>query len=132
MADMLSANDHVLEEVTPQVAGTVDEHSRVDPRVTIEKGAVITRSTIRGPTIIGENARISHAYVGPFTSIYYGVVIENSEIEHSIVLENSQIVNVGARIQDSLIGRNATVTQSDRKPRSINLNLGDYSQIDLV
>jgi glucose-1-phosphate thymidylyltransferase len=132
MADMLSANDHVLEEVTPYVAGTVDEHSKVDARVTIEKGAVITHSTLRGPTIIGENARISNAYVGPFTSIYYGVVIENSEIEHSIVLENSQLVNVGARIQDSLIGRNATITQSDRKPRAINLNLGDYSQIDLA
>jgi len=132
MVDVLSANDHVLEEVKPYIAGTVDEHSRVDPRVTIEKGAVIVNSIIRGPTIIGENARITNAYVGPFTSISYDVVIENSEIEHAIVLENSRIVNVSTRIQDSLVGRNATITQSDRKPRSINLNLGDYSQIDLV
>ncbi|MGH2521844.1 MAG: glucose-1-phosphate thymidylyltransferase [Anaerolineales bacterium] len=132
MADMLSANAHVLEEVTPRIEGTVDEHSRLDSRVTIEKGAVVSHSIIRGPTIIGENSRITNAYIGPFTSIYYNVVIENSEIEHAIVLENSQIINVGTRIQDSLIGRSVFVTQTDHKPRSINLNLGDYSQIDLV
>lgn len=132
MVDMLAANAHVLEELTPRIEGTVDADSKVDARVTLEKGAVVTHSIIRGPTIIGENARITRAYVGPFTSISHGVVIENSEIEHAIVLENSKIVNVGARIQDSLIGRNAYVTQSDRRPRSVNLNLGDYSQIDLV
>jgi glucose-1-phosphate thymidylyltransferase len=132
MADMLTANDHVLEELTPAILGQVDELSRVDPRVTVEKGAQIINSVVRGPAIIGENARIVNAYIGPFTSIAAEVLVENSEIEHTIVLENCRIVNVGPRIQDSLIGRNAFVTQTDRKPRSINLNLGDYSQIDLV
>jgi glucose-1-phosphate thymidylyltransferase len=132
MADMLTANDHVLEELTPRVDGRVDAASRVDPRVTVEPGAQIVNSVVRGPTIIGENTRIVNSYVGPFTSIYHGVVVEDSEIEHTIVLENSRIVDVGARIQDSLIGRNAVVTHTDRRPRSINLQLGDYSQIDLT
>jgi glucose-1-phosphate thymidylyltransferase len=87
---------------------------------------------VRGPAIIGEDTRIVNSYIGPFTSLYHGVTVENSEIEHSIVMEHCRIINVGARIQDSLIGRNAFVTQTDRKPKSINLNLGDYSQIDLV
>lgn len=130
--DMLTANDYVLEEVEPTMEGTIDAHSKVDVRVTVQKGAQIINSIVRGPTIIGENARIENAYVGPFTSIYHHVVIENSEIEHSLVLENSRIEHVHTRIQDSLIGRNAYVSQSDRKPRSINLNLGDYSNIDLV
>lgn len=132
MADMLSANDHVLEELVPRVEGAIDEASKIDPRVTVEKGAQIINSTVRGPTIIGEGTRIVNSYIGPFTSIYHSVTIENSEIEHTIVLEHCRIVNVGTRIQDSLIGRNAFITQSDRKPKSINLNLGDYSQIDLV
>jgi len=132
-SDMLTANDHVLEELTPKIEGTVDAASKIDPRVTVEKGAVVTNSVIRGPAIIGENARITNAYIGPFTSLYYNVVVENSEIEHSIVLENSSIINVTTRIQDSLIGRNAQVTHTPTKrPHSINLNLGDYSQIDLV
>jgi glucose-1-phosphate thymidylyltransferase len=132
MADMLSANDHVLEELVPRLEGTIDEASKIDPRVTVEKGAQIINSTVRGPTIIGEGTRIVNSYIGPFTSIYHSVTVENSEIEHAIVLEHCRIINVGTRIQDSLIGRNAFITQSDRKPKSINLNLGDYSQIDLV
>ena len=130
--DMLAANDHVLEEITPSVAGRVDEASTLGRRVTVQAGAEIVNSAVRGPSIIGENTRIVNSYVGPYTSIYHDCLIENSEIEHAIVLEHSRVVNVSSRIHDSLIGRNASVTESDRKPRSINLNLGDYSQLDLI
>ncbi len=132
MTDMLTANAYVLEELVPANDGVVDATSTLGRRVTVQKGAQIINSEIRGPSIIGENARIVNSYIGPYTSIYYDVVVENSEIEHSIVLEHSSIENVATRIQDSLIGRNAHVTQTLRRPRSINLNLGDYSQIDLV
>jgi glucose-1-phosphate thymidylyltransferase len=132
MADMLTANAYVLDDMTPTVAGQVDEHSTIGRRVTLQTGAQIINSQVRGPSIIGENTRIVNSYIGPYTSIYHDVVIENSEIEHSIVLEHSHIENVGTRIQDSLIGRNAHVAQTVRRPRSICLNLGDYSQIDLV
>jgi glucose-1-phosphate thymidylyltransferase len=132
MGDMLTANAYVLDEMLPCNEGSIDEASTVGRRVTLQPGAQIINSQVRGPSIIGANARIVNSYVGPYTSIYHDVVIENSEIEHSIVLEHSHIENVNARIQDSVIGRNTHVTQSVRKPRSINLNLGDYSQIDLV
>lgn len=132
MNDMLSANDHVLEEVKPHIDGTVDAASRVDPRVTIEKGAVIEHSVIRGPAIIGEGTVIRDSYVGPFTSIYHHCLIEKSEIEHGIVLEHSQIIDVPYRIADSIIGRNAVVTRSEVKPRAIKMNLGDYSQVGVL
>jgi glucose-1-phosphate thymidylyltransferase len=132
MGDMLEANAHVLDEMTPVVEGQVDAASTVGRRVTLQTGAQIVNSQVRGPSIIGENTRIVNSYVGPYTSIYHNVVIENSEIEHAIVLEGSRLINVGTRIQDSLIGRHVHITQSDRKPKSINLNLGDYSQVDLV
>jgi glucose-1-phosphate thymidylyltransferase len=131
MTDMLAANAHVLEEVTPRIEGQVDAASKVDSRVTVEKGAEIINSTVRGPTIIGEHCRIINAYVGPFTSLYHHVTIENSEIEHSIVLEHSRLADIPARIQDSLIGRNASVTRSDIRPTAIKMNLGDYSQVGL-
>jgi len=132
MGDMLTANAYVLEELAPSMLGSVDEASTVGRRVTVQAGAQIINSQVRGPSIIGENSRIVNSYIGPYTSIYHGVVVENSEIEHSIVLENSTIQNVGTRIQDSLIGRNTQVAQTIRKPKSIFLNLGDYSHIDLV
>ena len=132
MTDMLTANAHVLEELRPRIEGAVDAASKVDSRVTVEKGAEIVNSTVRGPTIIGEHCRIVNAYVGPFTSLYHHVTVENAEIEHSIVLEHTRIADVPARIQDSLIGRNASVTRSDLKPTSIKMNLGDYSQVEVL
>ncbi len=132
MDDILTANALVLDELKYTNAGTVDAASVIGRRVTLEAGAEIINSQVRGPSIIGVNTRIINSYIGPYTSVYHNVVIENSEVEHSIVLEHSRIENVATRIQDSVIGRNAHVTQSVRKPKSINLNLGDYSQIDLV
>ncbi len=130
--DMLSANDYGLEEIKPRMEGVVDADSQVDFRVTLEKGAVVERSVIRGPAIIGEQTVIRDAYVGPFTSIYHHCVIEKSEIEHSIVLENSKVIDAPYRIADSLIGRNAVVTRSEIKPRAVKLNLGDYSQVGIL
>jgi glucose-1-phosphate thymidylyltransferase len=130
--DMLEANDYVLEELTHRVDGAVDADSFVDARVTVEAGAEIVRSTVRGPAIIGQHARIVDSYIGPFTSIAHHVTVEASEIEHSIVLEHSTIRDIPQRIQDSLIGRNATVTRSPRRPSAHKLTLGDYSDIGLL
>lgn len=130
--DMLEANDLVLEEIDYYVEGYVDRDSQVGRRVRVQRGAEIINSVVRGPSIIGEDARIVNSYVGPFTSIGNNVVIENSEIEHSMVLENSHIQNIGARIQDSLIGRNVTINRSPIKPKAHKLTLGDNSQVGIL
>lgn len=132
MADMLEANSHVLDEIEPFVDGYISEDSEVDSRVSVEEGAEIIGSVVRGPAIIGKHTRIINSYVGPYTSIYHHVVIEETEIERCVVLENSSIRNVPNRIQDSLIGRNADVDVSDQKPKAIKLALGDYSKIRLL
>lgn len=130
--DLLEANDLVLEEMTPCIEGYVDRESVVDRRVTVQRGAEIINSTVRGPAIIGENARIVNSYIGPYTSIDHDVLVENSEIEHSMVLEQSHISDVEARIQDSLIGRKAHIFRSPIKPRALKLTLGDHSQVGLL
>lgn len=130
--DMLAANAKVLEELTPAIAGFVDRESRVDERVTVEAGAEIINSVIRGPAIIGENTRVVNSYIGPFTSIYHHCLVENAEIEHSVVLEHSKIMDVPARITDSLIGRNVEVVKSELKPRALKLTLGDHSVLGLI
>lgn len=130
--DMLSANDYVLEEVAPRIDGAVDAASKVDPRVTVEKGATIEHSVIRGPAIIGEDTIIRNSYIGPFTSIYHHCLVEHSEVEHSIVLENSRVLDVPYRIADSIIGRNAVVARSEVKPKAIKMTLGDYSQVGVL
>ena len=130
--EMLEANSRVLDELTPYIAGQVDAASEVDSRVTVEEGAVIENSVVRGPSIIGRNTRIINSYVGPFSSIYHNVVIENSEIERSIVLEHSTIRDIPARIQDSLIGRHAEVDIARLRPQAIKMHLGDHSRLGLL
>jgi glucose-1-phosphate thymidylyltransferase len=131
--DMLEANSLVLEELKPVISSdSVIENSQVDRRVTVERGARIINSVVRGPTIIGENTIIENSYVGPFTSVYHHVTIQNCEIERSIVLENSTIRNLHRRLQDSLIGRDTIVERSDEKPQALKMNLGDHSTVRIL
>lgn len=130
--DMLEANSKVLEELVPEVRGFVDSASFIDSRVTVQEGAEVINSTIRGPAIIGEHTRIVNSYIGPFTSIYHHVLIENCEIDRSIVLEHSVMRDIGVRVQDSLIGRHALVQRSEFRPKALKLKLGDYSDVGLL
>jgi glucose-1-phosphate thymidylyltransferase len=131
--DMLEANSLVLEELKPAIApDAIIDNSQVDRRVTVESGARIINSVVRGPTIIGENTVIENSYIGPFTSIYHHVTVQNCEIERSIILENSSLSDLGTRLQDSLIGRNATVRYSEGKPKSLKMNIGDHSNLWIV
>lgn len=128
--DMLEANSLVLEELVPNISpDAVIKDSQIDRRVTVEAGARIVNSVVRGPTIIGENSVIENSFVGPFTSIYHDVTVQNCELERSIVLEHSTIRDLGTRLQDSLIGRHAVVASSEGKPKSIKMNIGDHSNL---
>jgi glucose-1-phosphate thymidylyltransferase len=72
---------------------------------------------------------IRDSYIGPFTSIYHDVIIENCEVERSIVLEHTKVIDIDGRLQDSLIGRHAKILRDDRKPRALKMNLGDHSTV---
>ena len=53
----------------------------------VEAGARLERSVVRGPAIIGAGARITDAYIGPYTSIdARRRRSSGSEVEHSILL----------------------------------------------
>ena len=130
--DMIEANDMVLEEMEHHVDGYIDRDSKVGHRVTIESGAEIINSVVRGPTIIGKNTRIVNSYVGPFTSIYHDTTIEESEIEHSMVLGNCHIKDIEGRIQDRLIGFNVEITKSPNRPKTHKFTLGDNSKLGIL
>ena len=131
LGDMLEANRMLLERLEGKIDGEVDDRSRIDGRVIIEKGSTVKNSVLRGPLIIGENTTVTDSYVGPFTSINYNVEIRGSEIEHSIVLEDSRILDVGGRIEGSLVGKNVVIEKHSAKPRAYRFMVGDYSRIEL-
>ncbi len=130
--DMIEANSKVLDELEPRIEGYVDKDSQLEGKVTVEKGAEIINSRVRGPAIIGEDTRIVNSYIGPFTSIYHHCLIQDSEIEHSIVLEHSQIIDIPHRIEDSLIGRHVVLRRSPIKPKAYKFTLGDHSQVGIL
>lgn len=130
--DMLEANRTVLDTVEFTMKGSRDNLSSVEGKVVIENGVEIIDSVIRGPVTIGENARIVHAFVGPYTSIGQGCILENCEIENSIVLENSRIAGVDGRIEASLIGKNVRIGRTRRKPVAYRFVVGDNCEVGIT
>jgi glucose-1-phosphate thymidylyltransferase len=131
LEDMLEANRLILETFERRLDGHIDAESRVEGKVVVEEGAIVERSVIRGPAIIGRGARITHAYIGPFTSIMNDVVIQDTEIEHSIVLECSSLRDLANRVTDSLIGKNVRIYREPVKPSAFRFMLGDNSEVGI-
>jgi glucose-1-phosphate thymidylyltransferase len=100
--------------------------------VVIHEGARLERSTVRGPAIIGRGAVLRDAYIGPYTAVGDGCVIEHSEIEHSILLENASVRHLGGRMESSLLGKNVAVARGDRQPRAYRFMVGDNSEIGII
>jgi glucose-1-phosphate thymidylyltransferase len=131
LEDMLEANRLILDTIERRVEGTIDADSRVEGKVIVAKGATIERSVIRGPVIIGAGARISAAYIGPFTAIGDNVELRDTEIEHSIVLEGAKITDLSTRIEDSLIGKNVRIFRLPVRPTAYRFMLGDNSEVGI-
>jgi len=131
LEDMLEANRLILDTFERRIDGQVDAESRIEGKVVIEAGAVIKRSVIRGPAIIGRGARLTHAYVGPFTAIMNDVEITDTEIEHSIVLEGSSLRDLSNRVIDSLIGKGVKIYREPVKPSAYRFMLGDNSEVGI-
>ncbi|HWN80606.1 MAG TPA: hypothetical protein VNM87_00780, partial [Candidatus Udaeobacter sp.] len=114
-----------------QIAGEVDRESRIEGDVVIGAGTQVTRSVLRGPLVIGERCVITDAYIGPFTSISDEVRIQGSEIEHSIVLHRSFVLDLDARVESSLIGRDVRITRAKGRPRASRFMIGDSSEVEV-
>ena len=131
LEDMLAANRLVLETVEGRVEGELID-AQFDGRVVIEAGARLERTTVRGPAVIGARARLTDCYVGPYTAIGEGCVIENAEVEHSILLAGSKVQNLAGRMESSLLGRNVKVGRDQRQPRAYRFLVGDNSEIGIL
>ena len=131
LEDMLAANRLVLDRIEPRIDGELVD-SQCDGRVVVERGARLERTTVRGPAIIGAGARISDAYIGPYTAIGEGCVIKAAEVEHSILLEGSRVADLEGRMESSLLGRNVTISRGVGQPRAYRFMVGDNSEIGIL
>ncbi len=126
--DMLDANRLILDTIEPRCEGELKD-AQIDGRVVIEAGAQILRSTIRGPAIIGAGAKLTDAYVGPYTAVGEGCTIERAEVEHSILLADCVVRDLDGRVESSLLGRNVRINRDSHQPRAYRFMVGDNSEI---
>lgn len=130
--DILEANRTVLDTIQRNIEGEMDGASQAVGRVQIGPGTRLVNTKVRGPVVIGQDCRISNAFIGPYSSIANGVTIDNVEMEHSIVLDNTTLANLDGRMADSLIAKNVELRRSDHRPRVNRFMLGDDSKLELI
>jgi glucose-1-phosphate thymidylyltransferase len=128
LADMLHANRLILDTLEARCDGVLEE-SQLDGRVIVGAGTRLERSTVRGPTIIGSDVRLIDAYVGPYTAVGDGCVIESAEVEHSILLAGCEVRELDGRLESSLLGRNVRISRDAGQPRAYRFMLGDNSEV---
>jgi len=131
LEDMLEANRLVLDTIASRVEGELID-SQCDGRVVVEPGARLERSTVRGPAVVGAGARLTDAYVGPYSAIGEDCVIERAEVEHSILLAGSSVRDLDGRMESSLLGRNVHIRRDNRQPRAYRFMVGDNSEIAIL
>ena len=130
LTPLLEANRLLLEKIRTRIDGHVDDASVIEGRVVVGEGARVVNSTIRGPVAIGARTLVEDSFIGPFSAIGNGCIVRHSEVEHSVVMDDSSVIDI-ARLEDSLIGSNASVQRSRQKPRALRLMVGDHCQIDV-
>jgi glucose-1-phosphate thymidylyltransferase len=131
LEDMLEANRLILDTMEARVDGDLID-SQVEGRVVVEPGAVLERCTVRGPAIIGAGARLTDCYIGPYTAVGEGCVVERAEVEHSILLMGSKVKGLDGRMESSLLGRDVTIARGTRQPRAYRFLVGDNSEIGIL
>jgi glucose-1-phosphate thymidylyltransferase len=130
LGDMLEANRLILDVIEARCDGVLED-SQLDGRVVVAAGARLQRSTVRGPAIIGAGARLIDAYVGPYTAVGEGCVIESAEVENSILLGGCEVCRLDGRVESSLLGRNSRISRAERQPRAYRFMLGDNSEVSV-
>jgi glucose-1-phosphate thymidylyltransferase len=129
--DFLAANTTVLDDYTKrEICGKCDQKSQIIGRVRLDKKSKVERSVIRGPVVIGEGAQIIDSFIGPYTAIGPHSRVVRSVIEHSVLMDHCVVENI-ARLEDSLIGREARVLQGQNHSKALRLMIGDNAVVEV-
>jgi NDP-sugar pyrophosphorylase family protein len=128
---VLEANTLALDGLKRGRIGVDLSNASVQGRVHIDQSAQLEGAKLRGPVYIGPGARLVETYVGPYTSIGAGVVLEGVEIENSIVLPGAEIRYPGRRLEASLVGEGAQIGRDYSLPSALRLRVGPGSEIQL-
>src|SRR3954447_10552717 len=124
-----TANRHILEAPPRHVDAARYPSSSFQGAVAVDPSAQLEDTLVRGPAVIGPGARLSHAYVGPYTAIGANVSIEGSQVEHSIVLDGAELSPLPRRLDSSVIGRGARISRRFDVANAMRMSIGDYAEV---
>jgi glucose-1-phosphate thymidylyltransferase len=75
---------------------------------------------------------VRDSYIGPYTAVGPGCLVEFAEVEHSIMLEGSSVQHLDGRMESSLLGKDVRISRGVRQPRAYRFMVGDNSEIGIL
>jgi len=129
--DLLELNRIALDRLEAGPCRPNNSGVQIEGRVWIHETAAVCDSMIVGPTVIGAGARVSDAYIGPYTSIGERARVDGAEIERSIIAAGASVMHVGGRLVASVVGRDARVFRDFSLPRALRLRVGAETEVAL-
>lgn len=102
--------------------GRILQHMHDAGLVMVDSSAKIENATIIQPCLIGANAVIKNAVVGPYASIGAGCQIEKSVVENSIIQNNTKIKQ--AVVSNAMLGSYVEYNGEQK-----DLSIGDYTTV---
>lgn len=129
--DLLELNRLVLDQIEADPPHGGADGNRIEGRVRVHERASVKSTVIVGPVVIGPDARISDAYIGPYTAIGAGAHIEGAEIERSIISAGASVTHIGSRMTASIVGPNARLFRDFSLPRALRVRIGDGAEVGL-
>jgi glucose-1-phosphate thymidylyltransferase len=129
--NLLEGNRLALDDLVADWHPDSTLRSRIEGRVKIHPSSRIEDALVRGPCVIGADVVVRHAYIGPYTSVGNGCLIENAELENSLIMNDATIRDIGWRLEHSLVGARAQLSRDFRVPKAVHLDVGDDARISV-
>ena len=127
--DLLTANTVVLDSSVERcIEGLIDTESQVTGRVRLGKGSRISKSTVRGPVVIGENVLVKNRLSDRLRPLAMAARSYRRCSNTAYFWKMPSIDHVD-RLEDSLIGKNSVVVRNQKKHQAYRLSIGDDSEV---
>ncbi|QKZ16800.1 glucose-1-phosphate thymidylyltransferase [Streptomyces chartreusis] len=108
LTDLLACNRVLLERLTTDITGQVDEESTIRGPVVVAENATVSGSELVGPVLVAAGAVVRDSKLGPHTAVGPGCRITEAEIADSILLADATVHGVSG-LSGSVVGRSASV-----------------------
>jgi len=101
-ADLLHAQQLVMERLEPGVLGEIDSTSTCEGAVQVGRGASVQNSRLCGPVVLGPGAHVWDAQLGPHVSVGAAARVGRASLENCIVLDGVELEDEA--LTDMVIG----------------------------